>query len=111
MMNLEDFLDCCKQPNLKDMLTITDTSHDSEVLRQCQNCGGWWFYRFHEYVSFQGDDDITRWYSVVKQDEAEAIMRAQERPDLSFLAERSSFMINNQVVRKVEGQPTNLWGY
>ena len=111
-MKPEEFLDCCKHPILKDVLTIVDTTHESEVLMQCQNCESWWFYRFHEYVSFERpEDDITQWYSGVTQDEAEAILQAQGRPDLSFLSKRESFMIDDQGVQKVEGQPTYPWGY
>lgn len=110
-MKPEDFLDCCKQPSLQDVLSLTDTPHESEVLRRCQICGGWWFYRFHEYVSFQGDDSITQWYTAVTPGEAAAITGAEGRPDLSFLAKKSSFMMDDQGVSEVEGQPTHPWGY
>jgi hypothetical protein len=110
-MNPEEFLDCCDSAKLEDRLTLVDTTHESEVLRQCTGCGSWWFYRFHEYVSFDGPDDITQWYSVLTQGDAASIMRAEGRPDLSFLAERRSFMIDNRGVQKVEGQPTYPWGY
>jgi hypothetical protein len=110
-MTEEPILDCCERPDLRDVRTLTDTTHESEVLRQCRSCEACWFYRFHEHVSYQGDDDITQWYTRVTPDEALSIMQAETRPDLSFLSERSSFMIDRHGVSKVDGQPTEPWGY
>ena len=96
---------------MKDMRVLLDSTHESEVLRQCQTCGAWWFYRFHEYVSYDKDDEITQWYTVVTEEEAATVMRAKERPDLSFLAKGSGFMIDAQGVQRVDGQPTYPWGH
>lgn len=88
----EDYLDCCTRPDLEAVKTIYSSSHDSETVRQCRNCGRYWFHRFHEYVSFDGPDDITVWDSPLTMDEAQSILGAEGRPDLSFLKERPSFM-------------------
>jgi hypothetical protein len=104
-MEDESFLDCCDNPKLQFVKTIHEASHDDESLHQCQNCRGYWFYRFSEYVSFHGDDDITVWYSPITADEARMIIESEVRPDLSFLTNRASFMIDDNVVKRTAGQP------
>ena len=109
MIDPKDYLDCCQTPKLANVLTIVDTTHESEILRRCEECRKWWFYRFFEFVSFDGPDDITEWYTSLTDEEAIIIKQAKERPNLSFLGEKGSFMIDNQGVRKIKGQPTYLW--
>ncbi|TFF98721.1 MAG: hypothetical protein EU547_00590 [Promethearchaeota archaeon] len=104
-----NYLDCCDKPSLYTVKVIYESNHDLESLRICRNCGAYWFYRFHEYVSFYGDDDITVWYSPLTKDEAERIENAEDRPELSFLKNRESFMEDSQGVKKVKGQPDFPW--
>ena len=105
-MRDESFLDCCANPRLQLVKTIYESSHDDESLHQCQNCGGYWFYRFSEYLSFNnGGDDITVWYSPITTDEAQVIIESESRPDLSFLRNRPGFMKDDQGVHRTGGQP------
>jgi len=104
-----DYLDCCEDPSLINVKKIYESTHDVEILRRCQNCGKYWFFRFHEYVSFHGDDDITIWHSPLTDEEAKTILNSKERPDLSFLRNRVSFMEDNEGVRKVKRQPDYPW--
>ncbi|MBF0103555.1 MAG: hypothetical protein HQK77_21870 [Desulfobacterales bacterium] len=103
------YLDCCNQPVLKTVKSLYSSNHDSEALRQCQNCKRYWFYRFSEYVSYITDDDLTVWYSSLTEEEAETILNSQDMPDLSFLSNRPSFMKDAEGVKQVHGQPTRPW--
>lgn len=105
-----DFLDCCSSPSVVTIKTVYDSYHDLEALCQCQSCEAFWFFRFHEYVNFDGgDDDLTVWYSLLTPEQGQLILQAAERPDLDFLARRPSFVKDDQGVRRVEGQPTYPW--
>lgn len=104
-MEDEGFLDCCVNPKLKLVKIVHESGHDDESLHQCQSCGGYWFYRFAEYVSFHGDDDITVWYSPVTPEEAKTIIESTDRPDLSFLLNRPGFMKDDNGVTRTAGQP------
>ena len=109
-MSVEDHVDCCQQPKLDTVKSLYQGRHDCEALRQCQHCGAFWFYRYHEYVTFvSDDDDWTVWYSMLTDEDAKQIQEAQERPDLGFLAQRPGVMIDKEGVRKVSGQPSDPW--
>ena len=90
-MEDESFLDCCDNSHLRFIKAILWSSHDDESLHQCENCGKYWFYRFSEYLSFEGEDDITVWYSPLTADEGRMIIESEDRSDLSFLRSRASF--------------------
>ena len=79
-----------------------------EALQQCKKCKQYWFYRFSEYVTFE-NDDWTTWYSAIDDQEAKAVLNASDKPDLSFLKNKPSFMEDEQGVQKVTGQPTEPW--
>ena len=104
-----DYLDCCTQPALETVKSLYDSSHDTEAVRQCQHCQAYWFYRFHEYVSFITDDEITVWYSRLTPEEARGIIDAKERPDLSFQNARPSFVRDHTGVHRTSGQPDHPW--
>ena len=104
------YLDCCRQPVLETIKSLYQSRHDTEALCQCQNCQRYWFYRFSEYVTFGDDgDDLTVWYSPLNKQEAQTILQSEERPDLSFLNTRTSFMEEAGNVRKLDGQPCEPW--
>ena len=105
----EDYLDCCAAPQLETVRAIHESSHEDESLRQCKNCGRYWFYRFHEAISFGDNDDITIWYSPITEEETAHIMLTEGRPDLSFLANRPSFVKDAGGVRQTTGQPVKPW--
>lgn len=85
------FLDCCANPQVASIKTLYQESHDSEALCRCQSCGGFWFWRFHEYVAFMDeDDDWTVWYSRLTPEQGNLILEAEIRPDLSFLEKAPS---------------------
>jgi hypothetical protein len=101
-----EYLDCCQTPTLLDVVILYESSHNVEILRQCNHCGSYWFFRFYEYISFdQGKDYITVWYSPVTEEEAQRIKQAEGRPDLTFLKTRRSFIKDDQGVRQTMGQP------
>jgi hypothetical protein len=103
------YLNCCQKPALLTLKGIYASNHDAEALRRCEGCGAYWFYRYHEYVTFDGEDDWTVWYSPLSPEEGVGILAAEDRPDLTFLQERASFMEDREGVRKVPGQPTQPW--
>ena len=104
------YLDCCATPTVVTIKQVYEASHDSEALCQCQNCGAYWFWRFHEYINFSGgDDDLTVWYSLLTPEQGRLILDSPERPDLSFLSERPSFVKGDGGVQRVTGQPTHPW--
>ena len=104
----EVILDCCSQPDLNRVRTISEDRHDLEALQQCRKCKTYWFYRYNEYVTFDYED-WTCWYTRLSSEEGERILRSEERPDLTFLKKKESFMEDSQGVRKVSGQPTEPW--
>ncbi len=105
-----EYLDCCAMPTVVTIKQVYEATHDCEALCQCQNCGTYWFYRFHEYVNFSGgDDDLTVWYSLLTPEQGRLILDSADRPDLSFLSERPSFMKDDSGVQRVHGQPIYPW--
>jgi hypothetical protein len=80
-----------------------------EALRQCQTCNRYWFYRFHEYVSYVDNDDLTVWYSPLTNIEAKRILQTSDRPELGFLSGRPSFMKDSDGVTRTDGQPSSPW--
>ena len=103
------YLDCCEQPTLEVVRTLSAGNHDLEALLRCARCQAPWFYRFHEYP---GIDDLTSWFTRLNDEEAERI-RATENPttlDLGFLEARPSWMHDDRGPRKVPGQPSHPWG-
>ena len=105
MMKEEDYLNCCPNPHLVHVKVILDTNRELEALCQCKNCGSYWFHRFLEIMKFDTSDDQTNWYSPVTQQEAQRILQAEGRPDLTFLLTRQTFREDDQGVRRVTGQP------
>lgn len=106
-MYQEPFLDCCSSAELETVKILLESSHADEIVRRCSACATFWFYRFHEHVDFSGgDDEITIWYTQLTQEEAQRILGATGRPDLSFLTGKPSFVKDDQGVRRVGGQPT-----
>jgi hypothetical protein len=104
------YLDCCSGPQVATIKTLSQGNHDCESLCQCQNCGAYWFYRFHEYVTFMDDDDDwTVWYSRLAPEQARLILEAKDRPDLSFLENAPGFMKDRSGVQRVTSQPTDPW--
>ncbi len=102
----EDYLNCCASPSLATVRALYESCHDDELLRRCTGCGAYWFYRFHEDISFSGGEDrITVWYSPLTPDEAERIRQPGGRPDLAFLLGRPSLVSDEHGVRWVAGQP------
>jgi hypothetical protein len=106
-----DYLDCCEQPDLKAVRTLYQASHDLEALMRCTRCQAPWFYRFHEYVTFLGPDDLTSWFTRLDEEEAERLQAVQDRDalDLGFLETRPSWMHDDQGPRQVPGQPRRPW--
>jgi hypothetical protein len=104
------YLDCCADPQVASVRLVYQECHDMETLCQCQNCGVYWFWRFHEYVSFTDeDDDWTVWYSRLTPEQGRLILEAKERPDLPFLSDAPSYVKDRTGVRQVTGQPTYPW--
>mgnify|MGYP006908440954 CR=1 FL=1 len=100
------YLDCCAKPMLVTVKGLYESSHDTEAVERCENCGTHWFYRYHETVNFLSDtDDWTVWYTRLKPDEALSLIIDAEKPDLGFLKRRTSFMKDANGVQQVEGQP------
>ena len=109
-MELENYLNCCSNPYLKRVKTLYEKSHDCEWLDQCINCKSYWFHRFHEYVDYhEGNDDITEWFTLLKNEEAKEIIESKERPILQFLEKRESIMVDESGIKVVKGQPTFPW--
>jgi len=101
------YLDCCAMPNTVTIKTMYDESHNTECLCRCQNCGAYWFWRWHETINFSGgDDDLTVWYSRLTPEQGRLILEAKERPELKFLSDAPTFIENRGVVRQTTGQPT-----
>jgi hypothetical protein len=106
-----DYLDCCDRPALEVVRTLYEASHDLEALMRCARCQAPWFYRFHEYVTFAGPDDLTSWFTRLNDEEAERL-QATEDPaavDLHFLEGRRSWMHDDRGPRQVRGQPSHPW--
>jgi hypothetical protein len=107
-----NYIDCCSRPRLHGLRTLYESSHDLESLRQCTSCGGYWFYRFHEYVNWHdGEDDVTSWFTPLTKEEGERLIHAAERAreDLSFLATRASWIDDKNGARPVRGAPDHPW--
>lgn len=104
------FLDCCAGRQVASIRLLYQGNHDCEALCQCQTCGAYWFYRFHEYVNFAGgDDDQTVWYSRLTPEQGKLILESPERPEMPFLSHVPSFVKDRDGVRPVTGQPTYPW--
>jgi hypothetical protein len=106
-----DYLDCCDQPALEVVRTLYQASHDLEALMRCGRCQAPWFYRFHEYVTFTGPDDLTSWFTRLDDEEAERLQVAEDGTavDLDFLETRPSWMHDDRGPRQVPGQPSHPW--
>jgi hypothetical protein len=98
-----DYLDCCDQPALEVVRTLYQASHDLEALMRCARCQTPWFYRFHEYVTFVGPDDLTSWFTRLNDEEAERLQAAEDGTavDLDFLETRPSWMHDDRGPRQV----------
>jgi hypothetical protein len=104
-MSEQNYLDCCPDPDLQPVKVNLDTNRETEALCQCKGCGSYWFHRFLEIIKFNGPDDQTVWDSPVTSEEAQRILQAEGRPDLTFLLTRSSFQKDDRGLRRVSGQP------
>jgi hypothetical protein len=107
-----DYIDCCRQPELRGLRVLYESSHDVESLSQCASCETYWFYRFHEYVNWSGgDDELTSWFTPLTEDEGGLLRHATDRGnvDLSFLKTRPSWMDDKDGVRRVNGEPDHPW--
>ncbi len=104
-----NFLDCCENPILVEIKSIYESTHDRETLCKCKTCGSYWFYRFHEFVTFDRPDEVTCWYSRLTPDDVDLILNSKKRPDLSFLSDRPTFMEDDEGVKRVTGQPDYPW--
>ena len=102
------YLDCCSKPQPETVKELYLGRHDREALQQCKKGKQYWFYRFSEYVTFE-NDDWTVWFTAINDQEAQAILKASGRPDLSFLKKKTTFVEEEQGVRKTKGQPSEPW--
>lgn len=100
-----NYLDCCSDPNLRDVKILLDTNRESESLCQCETCGAYWFHRFLEIIHFDREDEQTTWYSRVRPEEAQSILDSEGRPDLKFLLNRPSFVKDYRGLRRISAQP------
>lgn len=104
-MSNDSFLDCCQDPSLARVKTLYETVHDAEALMRCASCSTFWFYRFSEWVNWNGGrDDLTSWYTQLTAAEGEALAAGQEL-DLAFLRDRPSWMDDNGTITRVPGTP------
>lgn len=109
-MDIKDYLNCCSSPDLGRVKTIYESNHDCEWIDRCNNCKIYWFHRFHEYVDYyEGNDDITIWYTLITDEEARKIIDSEDRPNLEFLEKRESIMVDNSGIKVVKGQPSYPW--
>jgi hypothetical protein len=102
------FLDCCDAPELTRLRVLYESTHDAESLQQCESCGRFWFYRFHEYVNWSGgNDDLTSWYSQLTPEEGERLRDTTDpgQVDLSVPLTRPSWMDDAAGVRRVDHAP------
>ena len=104
-MNEQSCLDGCPQPDLQPVKVILDTKDETEALCQCRNRRTYWFHRFLEIVKFDGPDDQTVWDSPITLEEAQRILLAEGRPDLTFLLTRPSLQKDERGVHGVSDQP------
>ena len=111
MKQFNQHLDCCNAPSLETLKGLYEGHHDSEAVCQCASCQAFWFYRFHEYVTFLDDDDWTVWLTRLSEEEARALLgESAEGASREFLASRAAFMFDRGGVRRVQGQPAQAWG-
>jgi hypothetical protein len=104
-----DFLDCCAHPDPVALRLLHESSHDLESLQRCAACGGYWFYRFHEWTDWaSGTDELTSWWTPLTPDEGERLAGEGDH-DLGFLRGRGSWMSDDAGVRKVDGAPDHPW--
>jgi hypothetical protein len=108
-MTTPKYIDCCARPKLDWVRTLHESNHDLESLLQCGSCRTFWFYRFNEYVSWSGDDDLTSWYTQLTTAEGERLRDTTDPSgeDVSFLRARPSWMDDAQGVRRVDGAPNH----
>ena len=95
---------CCKSPET--IKTLYESKHEIWAVRQCRECGQYWLYQYHEYDTFT-DGDGTTWYTLLTKSEAEKLLK--EKPDLSFLKDKKSYMEDCSGMRIVKGAPTEPW--
>lgn len=107
-MSFAEHLNCCAEALPVTRRTLLDTTHESEELRECEGCGAWWFYRYHEYVGDSGDS-ATQWYSLLTAGQAASVLETEGQPDLTFLTDCATFMRDQNGVRSVAGQPTHAF--
>jgi hypothetical protein len=106
------YLDCCDRPDLNGLRVLYQSSHDMESLGRCASCGTYWFYRFHEYVTWSaGGDEVTSWFTRLTEDEGERLRRTTDRDaeDLSYLTTRASWIDDANGVERVTGAPDHPW--
>lgn len=65
---------CCARPQMKAVKTIESSNHGCRSVSRCESCGQYWFYRFSEYVSFVGPDELTTWWTPMTAEEAESVL-------------------------------------
>jgi hypothetical protein len=105
------YLDCCDRPELNGLRVLYESSHDRESLGQCTSCGTYWFYRFHEYVSWSDGDDMTSWFTRLTEEEGERLRHTTDPggEDLSYLTTRASWIDDGDGVKRVDGAPDHPW--
>ncbi|MFF0493441.1 hypothetical protein ACFYTQ_30855 [Nocardia sp. NPDC004068] len=111
-MNSSSFLDCCREPRLVRIRTLSESSHDLAALQRCTSCAAYWLYRFHEYTDWaSGVDDLTSWFTRLTDEEGTRILGAaeHEQTDLSFVRRRTSWLNDRDGVRRVKGAPHQPW--
>ena len=96
------YLDCCPEPDVEAVKVLLDTDREQERLCLCVRCGKHWFHRF---LRIPGPNLETTWYSPVQPGEAQRILEADGRPDLSFLLSRPCFREERGEAQRMRGQP------
>ncbi len=109
LIDVNQFLNCCSNPNLQTIKTIYSSSHDAEWLDRCVECSSYWFRRFHEWENWSGgSDDLTTYYTRISDQESKIIISANNREELnlSYLEKRESIVDENGNISVTKGQPS-----
>jgi hypothetical protein len=105
-----DFLDCCGHADPVALRLLHESRHDLESVQRCAACGGYWFYRFHEWTDWaSGQDELTSWWTPLTPAEGERLAAGEASEELGFLRGRPSWMSDAAGVRRVEGSPDRPW--
>jgi hypothetical protein len=99
------YLDCCNEPLLETVRHLRKSSHETESIRRCRQCGQQWYYVIHESRHRGESLDYVVWCSRLTAEEATLLANAPHQERHKLVDQKVGILRDDEGVRKDARRP------